>query len=726
MLKAMENSFNHTFSKEINDYLEFTGCGKLISVCHNDDGADVLTVDIGPLEIPQFPVNDVHKNERIVIEVNKDALPLVFVREDFPIVPHLNVLNNGRCTLCLYDVSYRDIQYSLTAARFVKRIYYWFNKTARGELHRPDQPLEPFFEYSGRAIILSKIPDTVRFVRLKDTSDNSKILSEIPIEGGNGQVYDVILVGIKKTKADNIISKLPKSIEELNSAFNDDLIFKIDKNIPLIWEIKQNNKLYNSIFYQSEAELKKSKVLLLVYIETSDQQNFTNERRELKAFVINQKFSSLYKAFNYRIEKSKMIKTTSAKECDLSSIKLTAYEVFFHQNRGFAQIYNGEKFYQHDNTFVQIGVGALGSQIADNFIRAGYGKWTYIDSDILLPHNLARHCLLSEDVGKNKAAAMVEHYNKIMLGEEDIFTAITEDTFSKAQEENIARCVRKSKMVVDSSASVAVERFLCHELAQHTRCLSTFLNPSGTAAIMMIEDETRSVKLDELEMQYYNTLINNEKYYSHLESPQSVIYSVSCRSSSMTFSQDNTSAFSGLCCKAIKAAEHNPKGQIIIWTENEMSVNAECVPAEEYNKYKYNDWIIKVSSTLQEKLFSSRHEKLPYETGGVLIGAFDSKYKICYVVDSIPSPDDSVEYPNAYIRGSKGLLDRIRRIEEITVGNLGYIGEWHSHPTDVTDRSSDDMKLLTSISRHNAYEGIPGVMIIVGESHISAYAEVAY
>lgn len=721
----MDNSYKYTFSKEINDYLEFTGCGKLISVCHNDDGADVLTVDIGPLEIPQFPVNDVHKNERIVIEVNKDALPLVFVRENFPIVPHLNVLNNGRCTLCLYDVSYRDIQYSLTAARFVKRIYYWFNKTARGELHRPNQPLEPFFEYSDRIIILNETPHNVPFIRLKELDNNPKILSEIPLEEQKGEIYCLALAKVKKLKADNIISKIPQNVEELNFSFGSDIIAEIYKAIPDIWSVKQNGKLYKDYFNQSENTLKNSKVILLVCIELYRQDDGEVEHRELKAFVINQKFGSLYKALNYQIVKSNMVKTPGSKGCALSSIQLTAYEVYAHQNRRLAQIYNGEKFEQHNANFVQIGLGALGAQIADNFIRSGYGKWSYIDSDILLPHNLARHCLLSEDIGKNKAAAMVEHYNKIMLGEENIFTAITADTFSKTQEENIARCVRKSKMVVDSSASVAVERFLCHELAQNTRCLSTFLNPSGTAAIMLIENETRSVKLDELEMQYYKTLINNEKYYSHLESPQSVIYSVSCRSSSMTFSQDNTSAFSGLCCKAIKAVENNPKGQIIIWTENEMSINAECIPAESYCVYECNDWIVKVSSTLQKNLFSSRYEKLPYETGGVLIGAFDSKYKTCYVVDSIPSPDDSVEYPDAYIRGSKGLLDNIQKIEEITVGNLGYIGEWHSHPTDVTDRSTDDMKLLTSISRHNAYEGIPGVMIIVGESHISVYIEAA-
>ena len=42
-------------------------------------------------------------------------------------------------------------------------------------------------------------------------------------------------------------------------------------------------------------------------------------------------------------------------------------------------------------TVTAVGLGALGSQVFMNLVRAGYGKWTLIDEDVLLPHNLARH-----------------------------------------------------------------------------------------------------------------------------------------------------------------------------------------------------------------------------------------------------------------------------------------------------------------------------------------------
>ena len=132
---------------------------------------------------------------------------------------------------------------------------------------------------------------------------------------------------------------------------------------------------------------------------------------------------------------------------------------------------------------------------------------------------------------------------------------------------------------------------------------------------------------------------------------------------------------------------------------------------------------MKVSSLLEENLHRMRTLKIPRETGGVLIGSFDYKQKICYIVDSIDSIEDSEEYPCAFVRGSKGLSKKLNDISEITFDNLTYIGEWHSHPNDNTNQSTEDKKLMDSIVDYNRTNSSPGCMIIVGETHISVYLE---
>jgi hypothetical protein len=107
---------------------------------------------------------------------------------------------------------------------------------------------------------------------------------------------------------------------------------------------------------------------------------------------------------------------------------------------------------------------------------------------------------------------------------------------------------------------------------------------------------------------------------------------------------------------------------------------------------------------------------LPNETGGVLIGAHDTQRRVLYLVDVLPSPSDSEEWPTLYVRGCRGLTQRISEIDEITGGQLGYAGEWHSHPRDCgPSPSGDDRKVFTWLQDHMSLEGLPAAMLVVGE-----------
>lgn len=59
------------------------------------------------------------------------------------------------------------------------------------------------------------------------------------------------------------------------------------------------------------------------------------------------------------------------------------------------------------------GVGALGSKIALHFARAGQGALTLVDHDDLSPHNLVRHALLADSLGKFKAEALKEEIARL-------------------------------------------------------------------------------------------------------------------------------------------------------------------------------------------------------------------------------------------------------------------------------------------------------------------------
>lgn len=715
----MSYKFKNTFSVELVKSLDTTGFGTLVSV-HESNGQDALTVDIGPLEIPQYPAIPVNRIERVEIVSVDDDLPTVYCRADFPIVPHLNILPDDQKTLCLFDLSYEDVKYMFNANMFLQRIVFWFQQTARGQLHQPNQPLEPFFPGARDGLIL-RLDNANPFVRLKQTNTPHGVLyQEIPLDDrANGQVYTIIDIKIQKVFSQNIINKMPKTLGELDAAFGDSILENLEDYIHQIWGIRQTS-VYEEVFQQKETELRNSPVILALRISVARTQGSEPEQRQIKAFRIAQSFQSLFQAFGYKQVQKKLIKTPKLDRHE--QLPLEPYEVLFSYDRLTAHLFNERNPRQKDNRFVQIGLGALGSQVANNCIRSGYGKWVYVDSDVLYPHNLARHCLSPEYIGQNKAQAMQAYANSL-TGAHDpsVIDAIPYCTFDKQALEDIALAVSSSKLIVDCSASVAVGRSVAFELAGSTRAVSFFMNPSGTALIMLLEDPVRSICLDTLEMQYYRMLTRTPSLREHLKSDHRVLYSSTCRGTSLVYPQDNAAIFSGLCSKAIKECETNNSASISVWSLDGLSLHRHEEAGERFDEVYCRDWFVKISTSLISKLYSQRLAKLPNETGGVLIGAFDFAHHICYIVDSIDSPSDSQEYPGAYIRGSNGLLESVTEIEDITIGNLCYVGEWHSHPTASTQPSHDDKVLLTAISDYAFVRGNPGIMVIVGNQNYSVF-----
>lgn len=86
---------------------------------------ETIILDI-EVERGQKVVNDIQYTERISIEfsINQERLPWVFaLREDFPQVPHLNLMSfsTPKC-LCLYEELFDEIILRWSAAAFIERI----------------------------------------------------------------------------------------------------------------------------------------------------------------------------------------------------------------------------------------------------------------------------------------------------------------------------------------------------------------------------------------------------------------------------------------------------------------------------------------------------------------------------------------------------------------------------------------------------------------------------
>jgi integrative and conjugative element protein (TIGR02256 family) len=370
-------------------------------------------------------------------------------------------------------------------------------------------------------------------------------------------------------------------------------------------------------------------------------------------------------------------------------------------------------------------VGALGSQIIDLLARAGFGKWTLIDQDVLLPHNLTRHALRGNGIGWPKAARLAQEIDNYYEEPQKTTWHKTNILDAGDSREKLAAALSATKLILDLSASVSVARHLALDVEAVARRVSIFLNPTGTDLVMLAEDEERQISLDCLELQYYRAVACQPELENHLAAPERAIrYSRSCRDLTARMPNHLVTLNAAIAANAVRHTLDVPTPAIEIWraAPDTLAVTHAQIQPARVQAHQLGRWTLVVDAHLQARLTDLRLGKLPNETGGVLIGAYDFPRQIVYVVDTIPSPPDSEEWPTLYIRGAAGLAQEVQRISAVTDGQLGYVGEWHSHPDDCSCQpSDDDLKVFSWLTETLADDGKPSLMAIAGENRTSAW-----
>ena len=389
-------------------------------------------------------------------------------------------------------------------------------------------------------------------------------------------------------------------------------------------------------------------------------------------------------------------------------------------DRAAAKLHSGLDPGSRDPVVALVGAGALGSQLHNHLSRMGWGRWTLIDEDTVLPHNVVRHRLGEQAVGLPKAIAL--HCASVVeTPHNPVERVFAEDFLSIGENKEMLAACRDADLIVDASTSIAVARYLALDLQSPARRASLFLNPNGRDAVMLLEDAARSLPLDAIESQYYRAVLRDCRLDQHIRRERTFRYSAGCRDVTARIGQDDVALASALLARQVRSAED--QATAAVWQqEADGSVRRVEVPLSDVIRVQCDGWFFVLDCDLVEHVGSLRHARLPVETGGVLIGYFDVSRRYVYVVDALPAPRDSDEREDAFIRGFAGLRDEIHRIEARTGGQVGYVGEWHSHPDDAgVAMSDDDSELLQQIADEVRADGQPGVMMIVGSHHSFAF-----
>jgi hypothetical protein len=681
-----------------------------------------VVLDIEP-EVPQQPSNDIRPVERIAVELDPEdnrAPDVLALRADFPRVPHLNCgLEEFPRSLCLFDEPYAEQKLAWTASRFLRQLHLWLNRTARNELHGPDQPLEQFLVGSPYELILP--PDLFKLGAdateldlhvYAVPADDERLSLVASVDGErvpHKAVPFVSMVLDADPRTHGVIRLQPVNMMQLH-----DMLAEAGCDLLSALRTHLNG-------WRTRDDRDEVRVLIIARLPKRRSDEGEVEALEVWGFLTGFTISGLAEALGMMAEGAGHLVPIIGQPAPALEAANNIPVQLLHPvpalTRERAALLNGVNG-TTDVQVLAIGCGALGSQLVMNLVRAGFGTWTVVDKDVLLPHNLARHGLDGFALGAAKAPVVSQAANSLFVEEAPVRPLVVDALESTPDFENAGRA---ADVILDCSASVTVARRIAIDLESGARRYSVFLNPSGSDLVLLAEDAARAHRLDHLEMTYYRALIQTPGFEDHLHrDDEQVRYANSCRDVTARMPQDALSVFAGLGARAIRQAIDSDAAVITLWRAGpdlilEKHDIAPCQPVA----LSMGAWTLVIDDAVTTKLCQLRAEKLPNETGGVLIGSHDLKRKIVYVVDTMPSPPDSEEWPTLYIRGAVGLLESVRRVETTTAGMVRYVGEWHSHPDGATVApSGDDQKVFSWLEDSLTADGYPPLMAIVGRDDI--------
>ena len=678
----------------------------------------VAEVDV---EVPQLCRQPIEPLERIAVGFAPadDSYPEVLaLRRDFPRVPHLVLrkedLPRG---LCLYDEPYDQVKLRWTPFEMISRIQWWLSETAKGTLHRDAQDLEPILGSWAGTLILpvgafdSKTdskPEVLWLEHVSDDRGRPVFRGKRATEPGGGEAGSVVALAFATEPVEHgIIEKSPVVLSDLHG-----LLAGHDVDLLGLLRGALKGELSDEKFLSSH-------VLIVVLFPKSRRQGERPESSDVWAFFLGvtvQQLGEMIGVWKLQAGVLGLLVPLDARR-DGSEVRLDVLRPVMGLSREGAAAANGTSPSSED--YLCLGVGALGSQVLLNLVRSGFGRWTCIDEDILMPHNVARHALTGCCAGLPKAPTVAALVADCLdeTGAVRGFQAELLEAGSFTGE--LTTALSQATAVVDMSTSIPVARWLARDCTASGRRVSCFLSPQGHDLVVLAEDAKRASRLDALEMQYYRAVLEDERLATHLEAaPGAARYSRGCRDVSRVLPQDFVAVHAGLASRRLRQVLVGAKAAMTVLQidEADLSVGRLELDVQEPMETVIEGWSVVWDLGLLARARDERATKLPNETGGIILGCWDVSRRVVYAVTVLPSPADSTERPAYFTRGREELRVWVDQARKRTGGMVTYVGEWHSHPDSCSCwPSEEDRKVLDWQAKNMSAEGLPGLMLVLGE-----------
>lgn len=694
----------------------------------NGEAIEIIVVECRNRAVPSKNKVGIDYPEQLALAFSSAnaLMPEVWaLRRDFPATAHQNATQPEMpASLCLYFEPWSTVARTWTGHKHLERIAVWLADTAAGVLHRTDQPVEQFYFGSKTELVL---PRSVK----KDGLPPGKVLLVHAVQREGGPT-SLLLAELGDRAAASAAARVSTALITVPPVVSG----TIERPAHTLGDLHDQlarrgsdlfKPLSDEIYRVAEGGIPESNTemgLIIVRVPIKRTEAGDVEDFQASGFLLPKGLGPIGQAMNIlappiqgKYFRAAILGGDSGTAW--RDLKIEGIAVIDGLDAARARQLTGVLQTTADFQGVLVGSGSLGSQMADIWAREAWGVWTLIDDDVVKPHNIPRHRAYYGQVGHSKASAISSMMNACLPAGDATHTSIISD--ATATNTNVRTALKNAALIVDISTTLYVPRDFSRQ-DDLDRMASIFLTPSGNTSVLLLEDAARTIRLDALEAQYYRLIVRASWGSTHLAGhlAEQLWVGAGCREATTILSPDLISVHAGTLCRQLRRRRDHVDAHIGTWRyeSDTGSLISDSVIAHPVIEERRGDWRIVWDEGLKDSIQSLRSQRLPKETGGVLIGFIDHVLKSVYLVDALAATPDSIESNGSFARGVDGLAERINVISEMTAGVVGYVGEWHSHPKGCsTNPSMDDVTQLAFLTSHLRHEGAPALMLIAGDAH---------
>jgi proteasome lid subunit RPN8/RPN11 len=349
-----------------------------------------------------------------------------------------------------------------------------------------------------------------------------------------------------------------------------------------------------------------------------------------------------------------------------------------------------------------IGVGALGSCLAETLVRGGQRKLDFAESDLVAPGNICRSRYRFRDAGAPKSLALQQHlealspYVSVQIHDSIPSTAPGAQNWSQT-----TAWMNKYDLIFDCSANNEVLTTL-HHAVPATRVIHVSVTEGAEEMIAVAGG-------DECSLQE-----RREQLLAHVGRPAYPEFreGAGCWHPTFRAAGANIEAMVGLAVSELAEMARQKKRFRTFSLHHVVGRGIQVSTDQQYAQPGLGLQLIITGECLDEiERLTLLH--YPKEFGGVLVGNYSADGG-CAVVSRIIAPTKYKNSPTSFTPDPSCINKQLRELPE----QLQFLGDWHSHPNGPAQPSSTDRATIAKLAAHpNVRTDSPILLIAQTKQH---------